>query len=316
MNFRTVFNEKELSEVRKPIDYSSKIGLIGSCFVQNIGAKLAYYKFPHWINPYGVLFSPLAIERLLHDVMHRRQYTTRDLVFDKEHWHSLHHHSDFSALHPEDVVSKINTQIAQTAENLVSTTHLVITLGTAWVYRHLDRDEYVANCHKIPQKKFSKSLLSIAEIKESLTKSIQLLHAINPNLQIILTLSPVRHLKDGMLANSRSKAHLLSAIHQLLSDTNVSYFPSYELLVDDLRDYRFYATDMLHPDETAIDYIWHFFSNHWISKEAQVLMQEVEKVQKAMLHKPFNATSQQHLEFLEKLNTQKEQLYKKYGLQF
>jgi lysophospholipase L1-like esterase len=315
MNFRTVLNSKEIQKPVKQIDYQSKIGLIGSCFVENIGTKLSYYKLANWINPYGILFNPLAIEKALTDIYQKNVYTQSDLVFENERWHSLHHHSDFSNSDATYVLTTINKRIEETFQELQTTSHLVLTLGTAWVYHYIERDELVANCHKIPQKNFIKRILSVDEIRKSLENTIELVKKINPEIQVILTLSPVRHIKDGMLANSQSKAQLLAAVYQVLSD-DILYFPSYELQLDDLRDYRFYADDMLHPNNTAVDYIWEVFKNIWINPDSYPVMEKVEKVQKAMQHKAFNPDSKQHQDFIENIKHQKEVLYKLYQIQF
>ncbi len=315
MNFRTELNSKEIQKPVKKIDYQSKIGLIGSCFVENIGAKLSYYKLANWINPYGILFNPLAIEKALSDIYQKRVYKPSDLVFENERWHSLHHHSDFSNADATQVLTDINKHIEEAFQELQTSSHLVLTLGTAWVYHYIERDEAVANCHKIPQKNFVKRILSVDEITKSLTNIIKLVKKINPNVQIILTLSPVRHLKDGMLTNSQSKAQLLASVYQVLSD-EVLYFPSYELQLDDLRDYRFYSDDMMHPNKTAIDYIWEVFKKVWINPDSYPVMEKVEKVQKAMQHKAFNPNSMQHKHFVESIVTQKEALYKSHKIEF
>lgn len=315
-HFRTVLQQSEVDIPYKKIDYQSKIGLVGSCFVENIGAKLAYYKFQNWINPYGILFNPLAIEKAFLDIHDIKTYTQQDLVHNQDMWHSLHHHSDFSNPDSQKVLDRINSTIKKTHENLKKTTYLIITLGSAWVYYHLDAATEVANCHKIPQNKFEKRLLSVEEIVESLRKSIQIITLINPEIQVILTLSPVRHLKDGMLANSRSKAHLLTAIHQVTNADSIAYFPSYELLMDDLRDYRFYTEDMLHPNTLATTYIWEFFKELLISKEAYPLMKQVDSVQKALQHRPFNPDSEHYQSFMAKIKEQKEHLETRYNILF
>jgi len=316
MRFRTTLNQNEIQKSLKQIDYQSKIGLIGSCFVENIGAKLSYYKFKNFVNPYGILFNPKAIEKALTDIEQQREYTKSDLVFEHETWHSLHHHSDYSNSDVSQILVKINENIKKSGIDLKSTSHLVITLGTAWVYHHIETDQLVANCHKIPQKNFIKRILSVAEIIESLQNSMQLLRKLNPEVQIILTLSPVRHLKDGMLENSRSKAQLLTAIHQVVSNSNATYFPSYEIIMDDLRDYRFYTSDMLHPNQTAIDYVWDVFKNSWIDTKSYPIMEQVNQVQKGLEHKAFNPDSERHLAFLKTLNNQKESLKKDYNITF
>ena len=315
MEFRTNLNINEISKPKNPISYEAKIGLIGSCFVENIGEKLNYYKFSNWINPNGILFHPLAIEKALSAVVSKKEYSKADLIYDNERWHSMDHHSDFSSLDAAKTLGSINTSLQNTFEALQTTSHLIITLGTAWVYHHIATDNLVANCHKIPQKEFVKRLLSVTEIVASLQNSIDLVKKINPKLEVILTLSPIRHLKDGMLANSRSKAHLLAAIHQVV-DTTTHYFPSYEIMLDDLRNYRFYSSDMLHPNEVSVAYIWTIFKEIWISPKSFDLMEQVAQVQRDLQHKAFNPSSEKHNNFLKKLDKKKETLYNLYGISF
>ncbi|MBT8384514.1 MAG: GSCFA domain-containing protein, partial [Bacteroidia bacterium] len=233
------------------------------------------------------------------------QYTKEDLYFFNELWLSFNHHSKFSSIKPEKILSKINQGIADFNLRMQSASHLIITLGTAWVYRFIEKDQIVANCHKIPQKKFTKELLSIDDISESLDAMITLIKSINKNISVILTLSPVRHLKDGFIENSLSKSHLLSAIHEVLdSKEKIHYFPSYEIMLDDLRDYRFYDEDMLHPNAMAINYIWDKFRNSWMSEKTIELSNKVENLQKSLAHKPFNPESEQHQSFLKNIKDQ------------
>ncbi len=316
MNFRTPINLNEIQRSVKQIGYQSKIGLIGSCFVENIGAKLSYYKFDHFVNPYGILFNPIAIEKSIADITQKRVYTKSDLVFENERWHSLHHHSDFSDSDASLVLKNINKSINNTHQALKETSHLILTLGTAWVYHHIETDQLVANCHKIPQKNFIKRILSVTEIIKSLQNSIQLIQNLNPEVEIILTLSPIRHIKDGMVANNQSKSHLLTAIHQIVAESKAIYFPSYEIVMDDLRDYRFYTSDMLHPNETAINYVWEIFKKIWISEESDAIMEQVNQIQKGLEHKAFNPNSEQHILFLEKLKQQQKSVLKSHSIRF
>jgi hypothetical protein len=316
MSFRTIINQNEIQEPIKKIDYQSKIGLVGSCFVGNIGEKLSYFKFDNFVNPHGILFNPKAIETALSDIIQQKVYTKSDLVFENERWHSLHHHSDFSNSDSLQVLKIINKKIKKYHQTLNETTHLILTLGTAWAYHHIETDQLVANCHKIPQKNFIKRILSVDEIYKSLQNSIQMVQKLNPTIQIILTLSPVRHLKDGMLDDNRSKAHLLSAIHQVVTDSKVSYFPSYEIIMDDLRDYRFYASDMIHPNQTAIDYVWDIFKSIWIDSNTHTTMKEVAYIQKGLNHSVFNPNSVQYIKFIEKINKKKEVLFNEYAISF
>jgi len=200
------------------------------------------------------------------------------------------------------LLNNLNQQITATNQYLKNASHLIITLGTSWVYRFIETDTVVANCHKIPQKKFLKELLLIDEITESLEATIALIKSINKNVSVILTVSPVRHLKDGFTQNQQSKSHLISAIHQIVEPINkIHYFPSYEIMMDELRDYRFYADDMIHPNQTAINCIWEKFTDSWISEDSKGTMKEVEMVQKCLAHKPFNSNSVEHKQFLEGL---------------
>ena len=184
-------------------------------------------------------------------------------------------------------------------------THCFITLGTSWVYRNVASEQIVANCHKVPQNEFSKELLSIAAIEESLANILTLLPAINPNCSVVFTISPVRHIKDGFLENTLSKAHLIAALQSILKSEsgllNAEYFPSYEIMMDELRDYRFYADDLLHPSKMAVDYIWERFSEVMISNESHLTMEEITTIQKGLAHRPFNPNTESHLQFLEKL---------------
>jgi hypothetical protein len=184
-------------------------------------------------------------------------------------------------------------------------------LGTAWIYT-FQKKTTVANCHKIPQKEFKKTLLSVDEITASLTRIILNMRDFNPGMEIVFTLSPVRHLKDGFIENSVSKAHLLTAIHSVCRSLNTQYFPSYEMMMDDLRDYRFYNADMIHPNQVAIDYVWELFRKTWIDSSVYPVMTEVDAVQRALAHLPFNENSEEHLLFLKTLTAKIDQLLERF----
>jgi len=291
------------------INYNSKLLLLGSCFSENIGNKLSYYKFQSEQNPFGILFHPKAIETFITKTTNKEKYTENDVFFHNERWHSFDAHSVLSSSSKEELLTSLNNNITSAFQQLKSASHVIITLGTAWVYREIATDTIVANCHKIPQKNFLKELLTVEEVSESLEAINSLIKSINPETTIVYTLSPVRHIKDGFIENQRSKAHLLSAIHQTNKPrNNTHYFPSYEIMMDELRDYRFYAEDMIHPNQTAINYIWEKFSEVWFSEEAIETMKEVETIQKGFAHKPFNPNSEAHLLFLKKLQQKKETL--------
>ena len=272
MEFRTQIPLKK--QTNNLIDYQSKILLLGSCFSENIGSKFEYYKFQNTINPFGILFHPKAIETFLERVVEQKLYSEEELVFQNEQYHCFDAHSSLSSSNKEALLDDLNTVLRFTYQHLIESTHLIITLGTAWVYEHLERNHVVANCHKIPQKEFCKNILSVDEIINCLQNIGQLVNKVNPSIQIIYTVSPVRHTKDGFIKNQQSKAHFLSAVHQILNTHNVCYFPSYEIMMDDLRDYRFYKEDMIHPNQTAIDYIWEQFQKVWLNNSIEEVMRE------------------------------------------
>jgi len=290
-------------ETRHPIDYNSKVLLLGSCFSENIGQRFNYFKFQSYQNPFGILFHPTAIEKLITNAINEKEYTEEDIFFLNERWHSFDTHSSLSNPSKEELLNNLNTAVQEANQQLNESTHIIITLGTAWVYRFVESDILVANCHKVPQKKFLKELLSIDNITESLESIVSLIRSVNPTVSFIFTVSPVRHLKDGFVQNQQSKAHLIAAIHEVVEPRkNIFYFPSYEILMDELRDYRFYDEDMIHPNKTAINYIWGKFSNSWISSEATSTMNQVDSIQKRLQHKPFNPDSEGHQKFLHQLN--------------
>jgi lysophospholipase L1-like esterase len=314
MNFRTNI---QLKPERNLIDYGSKLFLIGSCFSENISKKLKFYKFQTYSNPFGILFNPIAIETCITDAINEKVYTEKEVFQLNERWHCFDAHSDLSAADKTVLLENLNSAIHTSNKQLKTASHLIITLGTAWVYRFIETDKIAGNCHKVPQKKFLKELLTVEEITASLDNIITLVKAINPTINILFTVSPVRHLKDGFVENSQSKSHLITAIHQITDAKNqLFYFPSYEIMLDDLRDYRFYAEDMLHPNQTAVNYIWNQFKNVWITENVLGIMNDVETVQKGLAHKPFNPNSEQHLLFLQKLNEKILALKNSYKIEF
>lgn len=314
MNFRTNI---QLQKEHNLIDYSSQLLLIGSCFSENISKKLNYFKFNTYSNPFGILYNPIAIETLITNAINEKEYSDDDVFQLNERWHCFDSHSDLSSPNKNELLHDINTAINQTCHQIQKTTHIIITLGTAWVYRHIETDTIVGNCHKVPQKKFLKELLTIDEVYASLENMITLIKDINKKVAIIFTVSPVRHLKDGFVENSHSKAHLISAIHQIIDKRKLLYyFPSYEIMLDDLRDYRFYKSDMVHPNNSAINYIWEQFLHVWLHENTTSIMAEIDSIQKGLAHKPFNPNSEQHNLFLAKLRTKIQDLKKNYSISF
>ena len=301
-------------EKYNPITYDSNVCLLGSCFSEHIGGKLAYYKFKTFQNPLGILFQPKAIENLILKAINQDRFTEDDIFYLNERWHCFEAHSELSHADKNVLLSNLNSAIQATHKNLVEASHVIITLGTAWTYRHIETDTTVANCHKVPQKQFLKEILSVDEVSASVENCVTLLKSINPKITVLFTVSPVRHLKDGFVENQQSKAHILAGIHQIVSNRHqIHYFPSYELMMDELRGYRFYAEDMIHPNAIAIDYIWEKFQHAWISHESEKTLETVESIQKGLAHKPFNPNSEQHQKFLVNLQSKIEQLQQQFS---
>ena len=282
-----------------PVDYDSKVMLLGSCFAENMGKKFDYFKFQATTNPFGIIFNAVSLEKLIRRAVENRTFTENDIFFHNDLWHCYEVHSELSNLDKDAFLESLNDIIRSTNKQLNDSTHIIITLGTSWVYRNIETNEIVANCHKVPQKQFTKELLSIHQTEESLQSIISLIHSVNPNCNFIFTVSPVRHIKDGFTENTLSKAHLIAGIHNLKLETrNSQYFPAYEIMMDELRDYRFYTEDMLHPSQTAIDYIWIQFFENYISESVFGLMKEICSIQKGLQHRPFNPNTESHQKFV------------------
>ena len=300
MNFQT---QIPIRKYDFPIDYTSKVLLLGSCFAENMAQKFEYFKFDTVVNPFGIIFNPISLEKLIVRSIRKNYFTEEDIFFHNEAWHCFEVHSELSNSDKEVFLNELNQLIDSTNWHIEKSTHCLITLGTSWVYKHIESNKIVANCHKVPQKQFVKELLSIAQIEASLKKIIAEIQAINPNCKFIFTVSPVRHIKDGFVENNLSKAHLIAALQSSSFQLPASsYFPSFEIMMDELRDYRFYAEDMLHPNQTAIDYIWIKFFENYVSEKEFSLMNQVCEIQRALKHRPFNPNSESHLKFLENLN--------------
>jgi hypothetical protein len=302
MQFRT---QIPISKSNSPIDYNSKVLSIGSCFAENMAHKFDYFKFQNETNPFGIIFNPVSIERIIKRVTEQELFTEKDVFFHNERWHCFEVHSDLSNSDREELLETLNKAIEVTNKHLKEATHIIITYGTSWIYKNVQSDQIVANCHKVPQKEFLKELLAVDVIQKSIQNTIDLIQVLNPDINFIFTISPVRHIKDGFIENQLSKSHLFTALHSILQSTiynqKTDYFPSYEIMMDELRDYRFYAEDMLHPNQTAIDYIWQHFSENFISENSFQVMKEISEIQKSLNHRSFNPESEQHLKFVSKL---------------
>lgn len=297
----------------KTLGFGHKYLLMGSCFVEHIGQKLQYFQLQSLANPFGVLFHPKAIEYLLLRAWNGQWFTKEDLFFYQERWHCFSVHSQFSQSDDVQMLTRLNTALEDTKKQLCQAEVVIITLGTSWVYRHLRKNQLVANCHKVPQKDFSKKLLFVQEIKEALVNIVSVVKANNSNAKVIFTVSPVRHIKDGFVENQQSKARLIQGVHEVVNtQEGVYYFPAYEIMMDELRDYRFYKSDMLHPNEVAVDYIWDRFSKAVFVPDALKLMQKIDKIQKGIAHQSFHPDGEAHKMFLTKLKIQAKNLQEEF----
>ena len=296
MKFRTEIN---IPKSKIQFEHNDKVLTIGSCFAENISKYFSYYKFNILENPFGVLYNPVSIYNSLLFAIQEKQFTKKDLIFDQSEYHSFFHHSDFSHHDAQICLSKINDNLLITHEYLKECDKLIISLGTSYVYKHKDSEIIVSNCHKIPQSEFERFRLTIEEVKNYLQNIVDQLKIYNSTLSIIFTVSPVRHWKDGAVDNQLSKSILLLAVNEIVGkNKKCEYFPSYEIIMDDLRDYRFYNEDLIHPNKIATDYIWEKFSESHFSKKCFIIMNEVKKIVQAVSHKPRNPQSDKHQAFI------------------
>lgn len=289
------------------IDYPSKLMLLGSCFSEHIGTGLSDLKFEVQQNPHGILFAPDAITQALQDYIDGRVYYKQDLFQSEGIWYSWNHHSRFSDLNPAVVLEKINAAVQQANAFMKQTNFLIITLGSAFSYRLTEKallaskgvNDPVANCHRAPGSWFNKEFMTIDHMVEIFTHMIQLLRQLNPAISIFFTISPVRHIRDGVQDNNRSKARLFETIQRLEEkDEAVYYFPAYELVVDVLRDYRFYDVDLVHPNYAATEFVINHFLKACLTTKAQDIAEQVKKIQLACRHRPQHPTSLPHQQFL------------------
>ena len=303
MNFTT---KVSIEKSQYPISYDSKIVSLGSCFAENMGEKFSYFKFENVVNPFGIIFNPVSIENLVSRVVNNQKFTEADIFFHNDLWHCYEVHSELSNQNKDEFLNKLNALVDEFHFQISKFSHFQITYGTSWVYRNISSKKIVANCHKVPQSQFDKEILSVETIEKSIQNTITLIQKVNPNCHFIFTVSPVRHIKDGFVENQLSKSHLIASLQSTLQTEhyklNAEYFPSYEIMMDELRDYRFYAEDMLHSSQTAIDYIWIRFFENYVSEENFATMGEVCSIQKSLLHQPFNPDSDSHQKFLVAIN--------------
>ena len=311
MNFSTPV---ELPSDLPRFTQADELLLMGSCFATNIGALLADARFRPDVNPFGVLYNPLSVSTALRELVTGRLYKEEDLFFFRECWHSPMHHGSFSAFTPEETLNTINSRLHHAYKKLPELNWLMVTMGTAYVYKQKESGQVVANCHQLPESHFLRYRLSVEEIVEDYTALITEMSALNPDLKWLFTVSPIRHIRDGMHANQLSKSTLLLAIDRLqqLFPERVFYFPSYEIILDELRDYRFYADDMLHPSPLAIRYLWECFSETFFSPETKQVIVAVQDIRRDLAHKPFHPESEAYQRFLGQIVLKIERLIGKY----
>ncbi len=311
LKFQTVI---EIPKFVWETGYSKKNIFMGSCFTENVGNKMAVLKYSVDINPFGILYNPVSVANGIDILLNKKEFTADDLIQHDGLWHSFYHHGKFSSADKNKTLRTINNRIRTSAEYLKNANFLFITFGTAWVYKYKSTGEMVSNCHKIPAKEFKRVRLSVNETVEIYQKLLVDIKKINPELVVVFTVSPIRHWKDGAVENQRSKSTLLLAIDEIIkaSNTNCTYFPSYEIVMDELRDYRFYTDDMIHISEVAIQHIWEKFEVALISDESREISKEVQKIVAAANHRPFNKFTKEHQSFLKKQLLKLKHLEQKY----
>lgn len=306
-NFRIALNIPPFPE---KINHHDRILLLGSCFTEHISRLMTNNKFTTHDNPNGILFNPASISRSIISYIEQKQYSNEDLFYFNELWNSWDHHSRFSHPDRSTALKQINTSLYNAHAFLKQADWLIITLGTAFVYERQETtaDSYpkniretniAANCHKMPADQFRKKLMTPEDVFTVLDNLRYRLTLFNPKIKVIYTISPVRHTRDGLIENNRSKATLIQAVHHVVEKfENHFYFPAYELVIDDLRDYRFYEEDMIHPNDLAITYVWDKFAAACINPSCYPLMKEMERINMAMKHRPFNPNTEAHRLFL------------------
>jgi hypothetical protein len=297
----------DIPEFSTKIEYGKNILFLGSCFSDEIAVKAKYQGFKVDSNPFGTIFHPLALSRFIKETLSDEAISER-IIQRNDLYLSWDASSSIVGFSPNELISNIQKVRLDWKEKLLSATHLFMTFGTSWGYRLIENNLLVANCHKFPASNFTKELSLQSDIVKEWTETIALLLELNSSLQIVFTVSPVRHIKDGLIENNRSKAILLDAVRILEQEMNCSYFPSFEIVMDELRDYRFFKTDNVHPNELAINYVWQRFSNCYFSDETVTISKEVLKIRNEEAHRSITPTSEASALQLQKLKEKREKL--------
>jgi len=308
--FRTIVEVRKSSILT---EHEQGILLCGSCFAEHIGAKLLRYKFNALVNPAGVLYNPASINNCLSRLIDGREVDKTEFTQSGGVWRHFDFHGSYGDIDLNRAVEKVNQAIKVGNLFLTSLKHLVISWGTVWIYRLKDTGMLVSNCHKKPKKDFDRLSLNLKDVVSETAAILEKLKTISPHLRVILTVSPVRHWKDGPVENMRSKATLISAVRELIAILNyVEYFPAFEIMMDDLRDYRFYAKDMIHPGEMAVDYIWNRFETAYLSDKSREILSEIEKIMRCVEHRALHPGSREDRDFVNSSIRLMRELYEKH----
>lgn len=311
MNFRTKI---KIEQPGFDINHQTRLMSLGSCFSNNIGDKLSENKFQNNTNPFGVLYNPASISAVLKRILSAKTFAKDELVEYDNLFQSFMHHSSFSSTNEEECLNKINNAFSDAVQSLQRTNIFLITFGTAYIYRLKSNGEVVANCHKFPARTFNRQRLTVDEIVQEWEELIKELQKVNPHMKIIFTVSPIRHWKDGAHENQISKSILHLSIDELQRkfDKQVYYFPAYEILIDELRDYRFYDIDMMHPASVAIEYIWTKFSETYFDTNTTGIIKQCQQIIRAVNHRPHNIHNEKYITFVKDTINQIKQLQSKH----
>lgn len=295
------------------ISYNDSLMTLGSCFAENMGSKLLDAYFMVDVNPFGVLYNPVSIQNSIELLLQGKEFTKNNLFDNRNLWQSFSHSSLFSDISAEGCLAKINSRFNTAKEFLKKSNFLIITFGTAWVYENRKSGRVVSNCHKLPSNDFIRRRLTVDEIINNYSLLINNLQTLFPDLQIIFSVSPIRHWKDGAHENNVSKSTLLLAIDGLQKKfSQAHYFPAYEIQLDELRDYRFYSADMLHPSEVAVNYIWERFSETYFLKETTIIKKKLEQLRADLQHRPMFPDSKEYKAFIKNTEKRKEKILNEY----
>ena len=306
----------EVPQSKVEITHDCPLLLMGSCFTENIGARLVENKFTCDINPFGILYNPLSIAEALNRMLDGRRYeeSSPELIEYQGQWHSLMHHGYFSSDSREACVKGINARLLRGGEMLRKAHVVLVTFGSAYVYHHRETNRVVGNCHKLPERTFMRRRLDVEEVVAEYTALVERIVRVNPDAHFVFTVSPIRHLRDGLHANQVSKATLLLATEKLVEalPDRCSYFPAYEIMMDELRDYRFYADDMMHPSPLAIEHIWRHFADNFFPLPTKKFLQAWEEIRQALAHRPLHPEGEQYKQFLSQIELRIHRLKEKY----